>query len=218
MDFDGLARSLLQRVRQRIRAGELSVRRLAKLADVSQPHMHNVLAGHRGLPPAMADRLLGVLGISLHDLVTGLSEPPGELPTPVLEGPIGGGRAFPRIASGRFARCFDSSRLQGLEDPCQGRVADEETAMTPTLQPGDDILLDCGFAARRKPSYTSVYAVEWEGSSYLCRCQKRGLALVTMVDGPAPPSLPARIPLGELRVQDVVRGQVVWFGRMLTRF
>ena len=215
MDFDGLARSLLQRVRQRIRAGELSERRLAKLVDVSQPHMHNVLAGHRGLPPAIADRLLGVLGISLHDLVTGEAETAVDLPTPVLESPIGAGRAFPRVASGRFARYFDSARLRSLEDPCLGRVADEEASMAPTLLPGDDILLDCGYAARRSPTYASIYAIEWEGSSFLCRCRKSGAALTTMTDGPSPASLPAHIPLGELRVQDVVRGQVVWFGRML---
>ena len=215
--FHGVTQRLLAVIRRQIRSGDLSERRLAKLADVSQPHMHNVLAGKRGLAPAVGDRLLGVLGLSLSELAAGIETPSPELATPFLEGVVGAGRAFPRVAPGRFTRYFDQTRLRGLEQPCLARIADEETAMAPTLLPRDDILLECGWRARRMLRHAAVYVIEWEGSSYLCRCHASPGALITMVERPSQSPPPPRIALGTLRVEDVVRGEVVWFGRTLPR-
>lgn len=55
----------------RMANGEFTERGLAHLAGLSQPQIHNVLAGHRTLTPAVADRLLAALGLSLRDLVRG---------------------------------------------------------------------------------------------------------------------------------------------------
>jgi transcriptional regulator with XRE-family HTH domain len=59
---------LLRRLRQRVQNGEWSERRLARIAGVSQPHMHNVLKGVRILTPKVGDLLLEVLGLSITDL------------------------------------------------------------------------------------------------------------------------------------------------------
>ena len=69
MDFQELERRFIEHLRQRIRSGELTERRLAILAGVSQPHVHNVLKGKRIFSLAMADTILHVLRLDLLDLI-----------------------------------------------------------------------------------------------------------------------------------------------------
>jgi transcriptional regulator with XRE-family HTH domain len=71
MDFQELERRFLEHVRDRIRSGELTERRLARMAGISQPHVHNVLKGKRVFSPRMADTLLHVLHLDLLDLISG---------------------------------------------------------------------------------------------------------------------------------------------------
>jgi hypothetical protein len=215
--FEDASQQLLRVVRERIRGGAASERGLAKLAGVSQPHMHNVLAGKRGLAVGVADRLLAILGMSLEDLLLDAGKPMAELGVPLLESPIGGGRAFPRIASGQPLHYFDRVRLEPLQSPCLGRVADDEIAMRPTLWPGDDVLLDFGWRTRRRPHSAAIYAIEWQGRSYLCRCYTASGALITLVESQSRVAPPERISLEARNVEDIVRAEIVWFGRMLTR-
>jgi transcriptional regulator with XRE-family HTH domain len=70
MDFQELERRFIEYLRQRIRSGDLTERRLAKLAGISQPHVHNVLNGKRTFSIAMADTILQVLRLDLFDLIT----------------------------------------------------------------------------------------------------------------------------------------------------
>jgi transcriptional regulator with XRE-family HTH domain len=56
-------------VRLRIRNGEITERGLARRVGVSQVHIHNVLKGARAMTPALADKILDDLGISLLDLI-----------------------------------------------------------------------------------------------------------------------------------------------------
>jgi transcriptional regulator with XRE-family HTH domain len=69
MDFQELERRFIEHLRQRIRSGELTERKLARMAGISQPHVHNVLKGKRVFSPSMADTLLHVLKVDLLDLV-----------------------------------------------------------------------------------------------------------------------------------------------------
>jgi transcriptional regulator with XRE-family HTH domain len=69
MDFHELERRFIEYIRQRIRSGELTERRLARMTGISQPHIHNVLKGKRGLSPVMADTILRVLRVDLLDLI-----------------------------------------------------------------------------------------------------------------------------------------------------
>jgi transcriptional regulator with XRE-family HTH domain len=69
MDFQDLERRFIELLRQRIRSGELTERKLARMAGISQPHVHNVLKGKRVFSPGMADALLHVLKLDILDLI-----------------------------------------------------------------------------------------------------------------------------------------------------
>jgi len=69
MDFQELGRRFVEHLKQRIRSGELTERRLARMAGISQPHVHNVLKGKRVFSPRMADTILRVLRVDLLDLI-----------------------------------------------------------------------------------------------------------------------------------------------------
>lgn len=69
MYFEILHARLIAVIRNRVRNGEMSERSLARLAGISQPHMHNVLKGARSLSAGTADVILRSLRISLLDLI-----------------------------------------------------------------------------------------------------------------------------------------------------
>lgn len=68
--FEMLVERLLTFVRLKIQNGEYSERGLARIMGVSQPQIHNVLKGARGLRPALADRFLRKFGITALELIT----------------------------------------------------------------------------------------------------------------------------------------------------
>ncbi len=76
MTFTGMLGRVAEEIRWRVRNGEISERGLARLAGLSQPHVHNVLKGVRVLSPESADRLLRALGLNAADLLLGTPEPP----------------------------------------------------------------------------------------------------------------------------------------------
>jgi transcriptional regulator with XRE-family HTH domain len=69
MTFYELQLRLLDRLRQRIRSGEVTERGLARLCGVSQPHLHNVLKGKRLFSIEMADEILRNLHMDVLDLL-----------------------------------------------------------------------------------------------------------------------------------------------------
>ena len=74
MTFIHLQQRLVDHLRHRVRSGETTERGLARIAGLSQPHLHNVLKGKRLLSIEMADEILRKLEIDLVDLIE-----PGEL-------------------------------------------------------------------------------------------------------------------------------------------
>ena len=79
LTLSGLKAALAALLRRRIENGELTERQLARLAGISQPHLHNVLKGIRSLSDSMADRILAGLHLNVHDLLP----PPRKGPQPV---------------------------------------------------------------------------------------------------------------------------------------
>lgn len=69
MDFQELEQRFIEHLQHRIRSGDLTERKLARLAGISQPHVHNVLKGKRIFSTAMADTILHVLRLDLLDLI-----------------------------------------------------------------------------------------------------------------------------------------------------
>jgi transcriptional regulator with XRE-family HTH domain len=78
MDFLELERRFVDHLRNRVRSGELTERRLARITGISQPHIHNVLGGKRSFSLQTADIILHVLHIDLIDLL----DPEERVPPP----------------------------------------------------------------------------------------------------------------------------------------
>jgi transcriptional regulator with XRE-family HTH domain len=70
MTFVDLQQRLLENLRHRIQSGEATERGLARLAGLSQPHLHNALKGKRLLSMDMADNILHNLQIGVLDLIS----------------------------------------------------------------------------------------------------------------------------------------------------
>jgi len=69
LTFGELHERFIDYLRERTRGGELTERRLARITGVSQPHIHNVLKGKRGLSIQLADAILRHLELDLVDLI-----------------------------------------------------------------------------------------------------------------------------------------------------
>jgi hypothetical protein len=63
LNFQDARVKLLAYVRNEIRNGEITERRLARVVGISQPHAHNVLKGVRTLSPQVFDLVLKYLAI-----------------------------------------------------------------------------------------------------------------------------------------------------------
>ncbi len=74
MTFREFQQRLRYNLCDRVRRGEITERGLARLAGISQPHVHHVLKGQRALSAEMADQILRRLRIDLLDLIE-----PGEI-------------------------------------------------------------------------------------------------------------------------------------------
>ena len=71
--FERLQLNLIQHLRDRVHAGELTERSLARITGISQPHLHNVLKGKRLLSIQKLDRILSYLELDLIDLIRELN-------------------------------------------------------------------------------------------------------------------------------------------------
>lgn len=67
--FEHLLQALRRDLRQRVRNGEVTERGLARMAGISQPHLHNMLKGARALSAEKADLLLTRLELSVVDVL-----------------------------------------------------------------------------------------------------------------------------------------------------
>ncbi len=69
MTFKSLEYRLFCELRESIRSGGVTERGLARMAGVSQPHLHNVLKGKRFFSLEKADQVLRSLGMDVLDLI-----------------------------------------------------------------------------------------------------------------------------------------------------
>ncbi len=70
MTFELLLERLAARLRAMIENGETTERSFARRIGLSQPHLHNLLAGARSMTPRVADRILEGMELSAIDLLT----------------------------------------------------------------------------------------------------------------------------------------------------
>ena len=126
LGFRHLASRLTRYLNELVRRGEVSERGLAHLTGYSQPHIHNVLKGARGMNAELADQLLAGLGVSMMSLFTqdelsGLAPAaaPESLPVPLLAGRLGGGKLFPRLTARPQVRQLPAAAVRGgRQVPC----------------------------------------------------------------------------------------------------
>ena len=78
INFQGLQSLLITHLRERVRSGEITERRLARVTGISQPHLHNVLKGKRLLSVEKSDQILMQLRLNLLDLVGKEGDPPSQ--------------------------------------------------------------------------------------------------------------------------------------------
>ncbi len=221
--FRTLAMRIVLHLNVLVRRGEMTERGLAKLTGYSQPHVHNVLKGARGLSADLADQILELLAIKLVSLFTqdelsGLAPPSltDAIPVPILQGRLGSGKPFPRRSERGQRRFFPLPVLTGLVSPTLAVLDRDELAMSPTLRPNDWVLLDRSPGVRRCPSLEQIYALSWKGRGFVGRCRVVGGALLVVVDNPlGGQQTPSPIPLAGCDVLEIVKGKLVWLGRAL---
>lgn len=217
MTIGQMQQRLLVLLNEKVRRGEMSQRRLARLTGFTQPHIHNVLKGARAMNPNLADAVLQCLNLSVSDLIAE-GVPAAWQQAPLWQGEIGVGGQFPKLDQGSGCLPFPAEFLARFTDPVLLRVGGSERSMAPLIEPGDLVLMDQSETRRRKPELGSIYVIRLGGSARLCRCRAVGSSLLLTEENGRFPSLPDRIPVGDGHVLDVVKGTVVWVCREFPRF
>jgi transcriptional regulator with XRE-family HTH domain len=212
VDFRFLQTQLLSHVRARVRNGEISERALARLAGISQPHIHNVLKGARQLSTDMADQILQRLRIDLADLLSAGERSAtrreatdlGECRmVAMLDGWIGREYPYPQVP-GRPRYPFAAAEVERLESPVAARLA-PDPLRAPLFDGSGVVLLDRSETVRLDPDEESYFALDLCGGGTigLVRRVKRHLYLWVRHGGAWQPiPLPDRDPL------DVIQGRV----------
>jgi transcriptional regulator with XRE-family HTH domain len=216
VSFENLQLLVLEAVRERVRNGELTERRLARYIGISQPHIHNVLKGARSLSPEIADRILKSLRISLLDLLNSrewtaggaAASAPRYAEVPLLEGRIGPRVPLPTRADPVERYPWRLDGLAGLVDPRFARLA-SDPPMHPLLGPNDLVLLDHSEHRRAWPEPDGLYLVnrEGEGAIRWLRLGPQAVYLVTLEAG-ARPERWEKVPLGSACLAEFVRARV----------
>ena len=218
MYFQELEGRLIGIARERVRAGELTERGLARMCGISQPQIHNVLKNIRGLSTDSADRLLRALDLRVADLMWRVSSEPVEdvRAVPLLNNRIGPGSNAVFTAIRGFVP-LPQSLLRDLVDPLAARLG-PDMVLPKTLAAHDLVLLDQNPAVRAAPGHSDIWVVS-EGAGLRVRYLRMGdtrLSIaneVTLED----PGQWNSIPLQGQNILDIVRARIVWMGRELEK-
>jgi len=225
MHFQRLQIGLIAALKARLRSGDLTERRIARLTGISQPHIHNVLKGARILSPESADRILVRFQIPLAEVLPSEEIKPrccvacnagrNWREVPVLEGWLGPGMPLPRLASRVERYPFPASSLAPLVNPSVARLA-PDARMAGVLLDNDLVLLDHGREARSQVRGDALYVVNRRGEGLVrrLRLHRDGLCIVAE-DALDRPSRWETISLTGHHILDIVRARLVWVGRNL---
>ncbi len=223
MYFEDLLQGVVRAIAAKMREAGMSERRLASIAGISQPHIHNVLKGRRILSPSAADQILRCLDLDLAALgggpgrSTGGEEPAcaraAFLEVPVLDGWLGPSLPLPTVASASERYPFPASFVAGLDRPAVARLA-ADPKLDGELREHDLVLLDHSPEVRRAPDRRAVYVVNRCGEGLVRRvCVERDDLLVLGAGGRRRADGYEVLPLHGAHILDVIRARVVWIGR-----
>jgi transcriptional regulator with XRE-family HTH domain len=219
--FELFQERLLQKLRMRMRNGELTERSLARLIGISQPHVHNVLKGARILSPEIADIILRKLGMSLLDLIEAdelesamarrLARRTFTL-VPLLEGAIGPGHQWPEKIAPGDGVWISVNGTQASQNMAATRLA-HDPQMNAAGSAGCIALLDLSERARSTFDPNSYYGISHHKQSYLRKLRVTDMAIYLLTDGVEnAPDQWVRID-GQNRMTDIVRGKVLLIGQ-----
>jgi hypothetical protein len=217
MNFQELLGKLIDVARERVRAGELTERGLARMCDVSQPHMHNVLKSIRTLSIGSSDRLMQALDIHVPDLIWRIStERDADVRAiPMLRNRIGPGTdAVLTAIRGHIP--LSLSLLKDLVDPLAARLG-PDLVLPRALATHDLVLLDQNPLIRTAPG-DGVWVVS-EGAGLRARYLRLIGARLYIVDEVTlgDPQKWNSIPLEGRNILDIVRARIVWMGREMEK-
>lgn len=217
MTFCELRDALIQSLRTRVRNGEMTERGLARLAGVSQPHIHNVLKGARSVSPDMMDRLLCHLRISAFDLVDrntlaryleqDKSDTARYAYLPILEGKIGPGHPWPHRVEAYQRFPVSQSAVAQLHQPVVARLG-FDVGMHPVFADNDFVLLDQSHEARHGFDTDALYIVKLGRTGVVRRIRRTnsGVYMATE-DTVERPGLWERLPVEGQHVGHFIRAK-----------
>jgi hypothetical protein len=212
--FQQLQKKLVDLARQRVRGGQFTERGLARMCNVSQPHMHNVLKDIRSFSSESADRLMRVLDIRVSDLLWHVS---GESSTntraiPIIRNRIGPGTEVIFTAF-RGNMPMPGWLLDDLIEPLIARLA-PDLVLPKALAANDLVLLDQNPAVRSAPSGDGIWIVA-EGAGWRARYLRlEGTRLYVGNElTRANPEQWLSIPLHGQNILEIVRARIVWISR-----
>jgi hypothetical protein len=206
--------ALIQTALRRVRAGELTERGLARLCDISQPHLHNVLKRIRSLSTDSADRMMRALNLRTDDILwAGMSSGGAPVITvPLAQNRIGPGCGADLMAT-RGGMPFPRALVDSLVNPVAARLA-PDLVMNRALSANDMVLLDQNPVVRTSTQGGGPWVVVTSGGLSV-RYLRRGGTLLYIANETnlKEPARWQAIPLAQRNILDVVRARIVWFGR-----
>lgn len=218
MYFQELQQKLIELARERVRAGQVTERGLARMCDVSQPHMHNVLKNARTFSSESYDRLMQALDVRVSDLVWRVS---GEDDTHVRAVPLVRGRIGPGadtvLTAWRGNIPMPGWLVRGLIDPVAARLA-PDLVLPRALAANDLVLLDQNPAVRVAPDHGSLWIVAAD-TGFRARYVRMGASELRIGNEltERDPRQWLRVALEERHILDVVRARIVWIGREMEK-
>lgn len=230
LSFEQLQSRLLTAIRLKIANGEFTERGLARIAGISQPHIHHILKGQRSLTSDTADSLLTCLNLSLLDLIDfnmlsqALLDRQAEAGAPrllpLLTGRLGPYDRFPDGCDISEWIRVPAQLLQKVRRPALVECAAVSTGYSANNQ-SLFALLDQDEAVRARPSPHCWYALRWRGAGFIGQISHSpaGLAITSHSAPPQSPSarelcpsLPSHLDLSGASILQVVRARVFWLG------
>lgn len=222
MLFRLLQDRLVLHVRNRVRAGEITERQLARLTGMSQPHTHNVLKGIRFLSPEYADRIVEHLHLTVADLLTG----PEMGVHPVNE--VGLTAFIPKMKQSLANSIFDIENMElagvypmpramidSLVRPVLVPLLHDED-LYPQFQEGDMALIDRAPTSQGGVRPGALYLVHTEKGTVVRTVRAGGtrLYLITPRTAQEPRSWDS-VSLNGRDMNSIIKGRLIWIGRQI---
>lgn len=205
---------------------------LAKGIGRSAPWISRFLNGQRDMPFDTAAKVAAFLGVPLWRLLideedlraleTRGTNVAGFTELPWLASPVGAG---PLIVEGDRMRdtglAFSDHFVREHPGAICLTVGRGQVSMSPTIQPGDVVVIDPDIDRRRKPKPGDIFAISFarlsgENRGAVKRVELRDAHLVISSDNPEKTNPDYRTEVFDVEgvdLLDVLKGQVVWFGR-----